>query len=256
MSQDTDRLAAKAHLLVEWLKRDFRTRYTQTVLGSLWAFVQPVALTAAFVFIFGHVARLDVGMPYASFVFPAMLLWTLFSAGVTNANQAMSASMYMAAKARYPRIVAPLAATFMPLVDFAAGLVLLPMLFAIQHPPSRFDAVTAVVSLLGTVLLAVGLGAFLSALTIFVRDVRNLLPFALQLGILITPVAYPVSRLPEILQTTNPMATYVRGLRAAFVRTEAPSGTDWAVALSISAVVAVLGVLYFERVQSRFPDVA
>jgi lipopolysaccharide transport system permease protein len=180
----------------------------------------------------------------------------VFAAGVVGANNAMLASMYVAAKARYPRIVAPVSATLMPLVDFTAGLVLLPILFFTQKPHAHFSPLPFFGAIVGTLLLAIGIGTLLSAVTIFVRDVKNLLPFALQLGILVTPVAYPVTRLPDVLRTANPMATYVRGIRASLLRTDPPGAGDWFLALVVSVLVGALGVMYFERVQARFPDVA
>jgi lipopolysaccharide transport system permease protein len=246
---------ATLHLLYEWTRRDFRIRYTQTLLGSLWALIQPVALTAAFVFLFRRVAGIDVGIPYASFVFPGMLLWTLFSTGVVNANSAMLGSIYVASKANYPRVVAPLSGALLPLVDTAAGLLLLPVLFVVQRPPARLLPLPFLLAILGTLLLAAGLGTLLSALTIFIRDIRNVLPLAMQLGLLVTPVAYPSSRLPGWLRA-NPMRTFVEGFRTSLLRVPGPSAGRWAAAFTASVVVFVAGLAYFHKVESRFPDVA
>jgi ABC-type polysaccharide/polyol phosphate export permease len=248
-------ISATLHLLYEWTRRDFRIRYTQTLLGSLWAIIQPVALTAAFVFLFRRVAGIDAGVPYASFVFPGMLLWTLFSAGVINANNAMLGSIGVASKANYPRVVAPLSGALLPVVDLAAGLILLPLLFLLQHPPARFAPVPFVLAILGTLLLAAGLGTFLSALTIFVRDIRNVLPLAMQLFLLVTPVAYPSDRLPGWL-SQNPVAIFVQGVRSSLLRLPGPSIARWASAYAVALVVLVLALGYFHRVESRFPDVA
>lgn len=249
-------ISATSHLLYEWTRRDFRIRYTQTLLGSLWAVIQPVALTAAFVFLFRRVAGFDVGLPYASFVFPGMLLWTLFSTGIVNANQAMATSMPVASKASYPRVVAPLSGALLPLVDFGAGLLLLPILFLLQRPAARFAPVPFVLALLGCLLLAMGLGTLMSALTIFIRDIRNVLPLALQLGLLVTPVAYPGHRLPSWLVRVNPVATFVDGFRASLLRVPGPSVGRWLAAWVVTAVAVVAGLAYFHRVETRFPDVA
>ena len=248
-------LSATLHLLVEWTRRDFRIRYTQTLLGSVWALIQPVALTAAFVFLFRKVADFDVGVPYASYVFPGMLLWSLFSTGVINANNAMMNSIYVASKANYPRVVAPLSGSLLPVVDTAAALLLLPVLFVIQRPPARFLPVPFLFAVIGTLLLAAGLGTLLSALTIFIRDIRNVLPLALQLALLVTPVAYPSSRLPSWLGV-NPMRTFVEGFRTSMIRVPGPGVGRWCVALLASLLTFGVGVGYFNRVENRFPDVA
>ncbi|MDT7537952.1 MAG: lipopolysaccharide transport system permease protein [Actinomycetota bacterium] len=246
---------AAAYLLAEWAKRDFRIRYTQTLLGSLWALVQPIALTAAFVFLFRRVANINVGIPYASFVFPGMITWALFATGVSNASNAMATSMNIAAKANYPRVVAPLSAVLLPLVDLLAGLVLLPVLVVIQHPGGHLSPLRLLLSLAGCLLLAAGIGTLLSALTVFVRDIRNVVPLVLQLGLLVTPVGYPGSRLPQWL-SYSPMATFVEGFRSSVVRAPAPSFARWAVAYAVTGVVLVGGFAYFHRVERRFPDVA
>ncbi len=248
-------LTATAYLLVEWTRRDFRIRYTQTLLGSMWAIVQPVALTAAFVFLFRRVAGISVGIPYASFVFPGMLIWTLFSAGASNANNAMLGSMHVASKANYPRVVAPLSGALLPGVDFAAGLVLVPFLFLLQHPPMRFEPLQFVAAIVGTLLLSSGVGTFLAALTVFVRDIRNVVPLAMQLLILVTPVGYGSKRLPSWL-SINPMATFVEGFRASMLHVHGPSFTRWFLSFAVAGVAFVLGLTYFHRVESRFPDVA
>ncbi|HVF04185.1 MAG TPA: ABC transporter permease [Frankiaceae bacterium] len=248
-------LAATAHLLFEWTKRDFRIRYTQTLLGSMWALIQPIALTAAFVFLFRRVAGIDVGIPYASFVFSGMLVWTLFSAGVSNANSAMLGSMHVAAKANYPRVVAPLSGALLPLVDLAAGLVLLPILFVVQDPPARLLPLQFLAAAIGTLLLSSGLGTLLAALTVFVRDIRNIVPLAMQLFLLVTPVGYASPRLPDWLRH-NPMATFVEGFRSSVLDVPGPPLSRWLTAFAISVLMFVLGLWYFHRVERRFPDVA
>jgi lipopolysaccharide transport system permease protein len=249
------KLTATGHLLYEWTRRDFRIRYTQTLLGSTWAVVQPIVLTATFVFLFRRVADIDVGVPYASFVFPAMLLWSLFSTGVSTGTNAMLNSMSIAAKADYPRVVAPLSATLLPLVDFAAGLVLLPVLLAVQHPGARFRPLPFFGALLGCLLLSMGVSTVLSALTVFVRDVRTIVPLAIQLVLLLTPVGYPGSRLPHWL-SFSPIATFVEGFRSAVIRTPGPSGGRWLGAYAAAIAVFGLALAYFHRVERRFPDVA
>lgn len=248
-------LSATAYLLVEWTRRDFRIRYTQTLLGSMWAIIQPVALTAAFVFLFNRVAKIEVGIPYASFVFPGMLIWTLFSAGVGNANNAMLGSMHVASKANYPRVVAPLSGALLPGVDFVAGLVLVPLLFLMQSPPVHFLPHQFLLAIIGVLLMSSGLGTFLAAVTVFLRDVRNVVPLGMQLALLVTPVGYRSRELPDWLKH-NPMATFVEGFRASVLDVPGPGLSRWVTALAISAGIWLFAMWYFHRVERRFPDVA
>lgn len=248
-------LTATAYLLFEWTRRDFRIRYTQTLLGSMWAIIQPVALTAAFVFLFRRVAGIDVGIPYASFVFPGMLIWTLFSAGVSNANNAMLGSMHVASKANYPRVVAPLSGALLPAVDFAAGLALVPLLFLWQQPPVHFLPHQFVLAILGVLLLSSGIGTFLAAVTVFLRDIRNVVPLGMQLALLVTPVGYRSRELPDVLKH-NPMSTFVEGFRSSVLDVPGPGLSRWVTALSVSAAIFAFAMWYFHRVERRFPDVA
>ncbi|HEU0132113.1 MAG TPA: ABC transporter permease [Mycobacteriales bacterium] len=248
-------LAATSYLLVEWTRRDFRIRYTQTLLGSMWAIIQPVALTAAFVFLFGRVAKIEVGIPYASFVYPGMLVWSLFSSGVSYANNAMLGSMHVASKANYPRVVAPLSGALLPGVDFLAGLILVPLLFLWQRPPMRFAPLPFLLGIVGVMLMSAGIGTFLAALTVFLRDVRNVVPLGMQLALLVTPVGYRSRELPEALKY-NPMATFVEGFRASLLRVPGPDAGRWVEALLVAGLLFAFGLWYFHRVERRFPDVA
>ena len=246
---------AELALLREWVRRDFRIRYTQTSMGALWAFLQPVALTVTFVFLFQHVAKIEAPVPYASFVLPAMLVWTLFSVGVSNGASAMTNSMYVATKASYPRVVAPLSAALLALVDLVGGLILLPILFFVEDAPVRLQLLPCLGATLGCLMISAGVGSLLSALSIFIRDLRNLVPLGLQLLLLLTPVAYPVSRLPAALRG-NPLATFVNGFRSGLLDVPGPSAAEWIRSLLIALAVLATGLWYFHRVEKRFADVA
>lgn len=246
---------AFASLLIQWVRRDFRVRYTQTVLGGVWAVIQPIALTAAFAFVFGRVAKINVGLPYASFVFPAMLVWSFFSGGLTNATLAMADSITIASRARYPRIVAPVAGALVPGVDLAVGLVLLPVLLFAQHTATGVSVLPLLGALVGALTLSIGFGTFIAALSVFVRDIKHVLPFTMNVLLLVTPVAYPQNELPSILRW-NPIATFVGGFRSAVLATPGPSLWDWLRAFAVSGVALVFALWYFHRVEKRFPDVA
>lgn len=252
-------MGSSAYLLFQWVRRDFRVRYTQTLLGSLWALVQPIALTATFVFLFDGVANLDVGAPYPLFAFIGMLLWGLVSNGLTLAAAATANSLYIASKANYPRIVAPLSAVLLAVVDLAISAVLLPVLVVQQHASLHFAPVPLLAALFGAVLLTVGLGCILSALAIFVRDVKTATPFFLQVAVLLTPVAYNEAQVPDALRpfaTWNPAGVYVQGFRGSLLDLPTPSAAAWISAALVTGAVLVLGVWYYQTVQSRFPDVA
>ena len=246
-------------LLGSWVARDFRVRTTQTALGAFWAVANPIVVTLGFVFAFHGVANLNAGVPYASFVFPGLLLWNLFSGGFARAMGATAGSMYIASKANFPRIVPPVAAALLASVDLGFGLVLLPVFLVVQRAGGHVLIVPILAAFAGTLALTIGLGVIASALSIFIRDLQNILPLVMQLGLFLTPVAYPISQVSgasRALVEWNPMATFVTGFRSGLLHVPGPELHLWLRALGISLVFFLVGVWYFKRVESRFPDVA
>lgn len=243
------------HLFFRWLRRDFRIRYAQTSLGALWAVVQPLVLTFVFVVVFGRIHAIQTDVPYASFVLPAMLLWTSFTNGFSTSVTALAGSMYIASRVRYPRVVAPLAAATLPLVDLGLGIVVLPVLFALQGTHVQLAPLRLLAAAAGLLLITTGLGCLVAGLAMFVRDLRTALPVVLQVLLLGTPVAYPVTLLPHPLQW-SPLAVVVTELRAGLFGTAPPSSAQLTVALGIGVLLAVAGVSYVNAVEARFTDVA
>jgi lipopolysaccharide transport system permease protein len=246
---------AQVLFLLEWVRREFRIRYTQTTLGAVWAFVQPLTLTLIFVVVFDKVAAVSTPVPYASFVLPAMLAWAMFSNGLVNGVGALSGSMYIASKVSYPRIVAPLAASLLPVVDLVVAGLVIPVLFVFQDTPTQLDAGYLAAGLLGFLLLSAGLGSLLGALAIFVRDLRNVLPLLLQVLLLGSAVAYPRDLLPEALQH-NPLSVFVEAVRAGLLPVPGPSAAELLLDLAGAAAVLAIAFWYVARVQDRFVDVA
>ncbi len=247
------------HLLLAWTRREFGVRYTQTLLGSLWSIVQPLGLTMAFTFLFRGVTRIDVPVPYVIYAYLGVTLWTMLSGGLTMASSSLSASLNVAGKVSYPRSVAAVAGCLLAVMDLLIALALFPLVVLTQGGSMHLHPMEALGALLGCLAFSVGLGLFVSALTVFVRDVRSALPFVLQVGVLVSPIGYPVSHLPATLRAIsdwNPITTYVIAFRSAFVDVSAPAASDWLRSLSVTALVLALGAAYFAKVQSRFTDVA
>lgn len=255
-SNGVEGVRSSALLLGTWARRDFRIRYSQTLLGGAWAVAQPAGVTLAFVFLLSRVgASREPGVPYASFVFPGMLCWLLFANGVTGASLSVASSMPIMAKAKFPRIVAPISGALLPIVDFALASLFLPVLLVVQSTGRTPNVPAIALSVLGALTIGVGVGCLVGALGVFVRDLRNALPFAMQLLLLASPVVYPASRLPEVLQW-NPMVTFVSLFRSSLITVPGPSGTEIIRACLISLIVLFLGVSYFRSVEGRFADVA
>jgi lipopolysaccharide transport system permease protein len=255
---DLKELWAYRELLFVLTMRDVKVRYKQTVLGFAWAIIQPVMMMVVFSIFFGRLAQMPSdGLPYSVFVYAGLLPWTFFANSITASSNSLVASAQLVSKVYFPRLIIPLAAVGGALVDFviATGVLLLLMLF--YGVGWTMNLVMSPLLVAGVIFTAVGVGTFLSALTVAYRDFRYVVPFMVQLWLFATPVVYPASLVPESWRWVvylNPMAGIIEGFRSGFLgRPFDPF------ALSISFLVALLlfltGVAYFEKVERRFADI-
>ena len=237
--------------------RDLRVRYKQTVLGVAWAIIQPLVLMAIFSFFFGRLARFPSGgVPYPVFVFSALVPWTFFSSSVSASALSLVESAHLVSKVYFPRIVVPLASIGSLLVDLAISTaILLGMLryFGVAWTPNLLLA-PLVIGMV--VVLALGIGTFLCALTVTYRDFRYVVPVLLQTWMFATPVAYPESVVPDRwlwLLRLNPMTGLIDAARSAFLGWPIPwDSLAWA-SLPATALL-LIGLTYFDRVERRFAD--
>ena len=254
---DWRELLAYRELLYFLVWRDVKVRYKQTILGAAWAVLQPVFTMAVFSVFLGRFARVPSdGIPYPLFVFAALVPWTYFSTAVTGASASIVASQQLISKVYFPRLLIPLGAAITPLVDLAFSLLtLFALLWWYQFAPGStvlwLPALTAL-----AVVSAFAVSLCLAVLTVRYRDVRYILPFAMQFWMFATPVAYPASLVPEkwrVLYGLNPMTGVVEGFRWALVGGPAPGP----IILASTAVVLVLlaaGLVYFRTAEGTFAD--
>lgn len=245
-------------LLFSLVKRDLQVRYRQTIIGGLWAIVQPLTTMIIFSFFFGHLANISGGgVPYPIFSYAGLLLWTYFTGAITASSASMVASSSLITKVYFPRIIIPIAATITGLVDYAvASLVLIVLMFYYQIMPTA-QMLLVPLTLLLTWFLAMGMGFWLSAINVKYRDVGYVLPFFIQLMLFVTPVIYPSSIAPNFrsVLALNPMTGIIDAHRAMIL---GGLPINW-VALGISAVLVILifvtGSAYFKKVERYFADI-
>lgn len=239
--------------------RDIKVRYKQTLIGAAWAVLQPLLTTVVFSLVFGGLLNVrSEGVPYPIFAFAALLPWTFFASALTQSSNSLIYDANLISKVYFPRLIAPLAATVAPTVDFAIAFVILLALMIFFGIVPGMALITLPFFLLLAFLTAAALGFWLSALNVKYRDVGYIVPFLTQFWLFLTPVAYPTSIVPEAWRTIyglNPMAGVIEGFRWALLGTEAiPIAT---VLVSTTMVVALLisGILYFKRAEAQFADV-
>jgi homopolymeric O-antigen transport system permease protein len=255
---DLHELIAYRELVVAFAVKDLRVRYKQTFFGIAWAIFQPVLAALLFTVVFGRVAKLPTGgVPYLVFVYSGMVVWLQFSSAISAAAQSLVESRELVTKLWFPRILAPLAAVFPPLVDFLVSLVILAILVASYGLVPGFQLVLLPVWIVLGSLLALGAGLWLSALNVKYRDVKHLLPFLLQLWFFGSPVVYSSTSLYGVWRwvfALNPLTALLDCFRWSVIDAP-PPGLPSLVSLAVGLLMLGSGIAYFRRVEQYFGDV-
>jgi lipopolysaccharide transport system permease protein len=245
-------------LLAFLVWRDVKIRYRQTLLGGLWAILQPFIAMLIFSFIFNRLAHVQSdGPPYKLFAYAGLVPWTFFSTSVTQSSNSLIANQQLVSKVYFPRIFIPLGAIGALLMDLVLSLGLFAVLMLYYRWPVTPTLFWLPVFLLGAILAAAGVGLILSALNVSFRDVKYAVPFMVQMGLFVTPVIYPAHYIPQrwqILMGLNPMAGVVIGFRHALLGSQA-SWKVMGLSLAMSAFLFVCGLLIFRRMENRFADI-
>jgi lipopolysaccharide transport system permease protein len=239
--------------------RDVKIRYKQTLFGGLWAVLQPLLLMGVFTIFLGHFLNVPSnGVPYPVFVLAGLVPWFLFSQSLTAASDSTTRGAELLSKIYFPRVLLPVAAAAALVLDFAISFVLLLILtiaYGIDISPTVLWIAPLAV-LCWTAALAAGI--WLSALNVRYRDIRQAVPFLIQLWFFVSPIVYPSSLVPEKwrwLYELNPMVGVIDGFRWALLGTDTEPGGSVLVAAAISLVALITGVVYFQRTQRSFADV-
>ncbi|GAB4427897.1 MAG: ABC transporter permease [Anaerolineales bacterium] len=239
--------------------RTLKVRYKQTALGAAWAIIQPLMTMIVFNFIFGNVAKVPTDdIPYPIFSYTALLPWGLFTTALNQASRSLTANQNMVTKIYFPRLVLPISSVLAGLVDFAIAFVILIGLMIYYGVTPAWNVLwTLPLFLLLSIITALGVALWLSAINVQYRDVNYALPFLTQFWLFITPVAYSASVISEkwqVVYSLNPMAGVVNGFRWALLGAgSGPDITLW-VSIGISLLILVTGLFYFRNMERTFAD--
>ena len=239
--------------------RDIKVRYKQTVLGGLWAIIQPFFTMVVFSLFFGKLAKVPSdGIPYPIFSYAALVPWTFFAQGLTNSSNSLVGSANLITKVYFPRIIIPLSSVVSGIIDFfIAFAVLIGIMFFYNIYPT-INIVWLPLLLLLAFITSLGVGMWLSALNVEFRDVRYVVPFLIQIWLFATPIAYPSSLLPEPWRTIyglNPMVGVTEGFRWALLGTTTAPGPIIIVSSLVTLIILFTGIIYFNRMERTFADV-
>ena len=252
-------MSSHRELLFFLIWRDISVRYKQTVLGPAWAILQPLILMLVFTLIFGRFVKLPSdGFPYPVFVFAGLIPWTLFSQGMTQSSLSLVTQQQLLTKVYFPRLFVPIAAAGVYMADLVISLGIYAVVLLYYRVTPSWTLVFLPVLVLLTFIATLSLGILLSALTIFYRDFKHVIPFLTQILMYLTPLFYSTkdfSLRAQLIMSLNPMFGIVIAFRSAIL------GTEWNfLALGVSTATALLGFLvaifYFRSTERRFADLA
>jgi lipopolysaccharide transport system permease protein len=247
------------YLLWMWAVREVKVRYKQSVLGGAWAILQPLSLAIIFTVVFSLFARMPTdGVPYPLFAYAALLPWTLLSTSVSFAVPSLVNNMNLVTKAAFPREILPLAVVGAALVDFCVASAIFVVMMVLYQLPLRWTLLWVPLLVGIQVTLIMGVVLLGSAISVFFRDVRFIVPLGLQLWFYATPVIYPESLVSPGLRTwymLNPMAGMISSFRRVLLRGLHPVPLDLGPAVITSGALCAVAYWFFKRVEKRFADI-
>ena len=239
--------------------RDLKTRYAQTAVGAGWALMQPLLSTLIFTLVFSYLAKVPSdGLPYPLFAFAAILPWSLFARSLERSTLSVVTEGGLIKKVYFPRLIIPISATFINLVDFAVGFLILIGMMVWYHVVPHWTVIFLPLFVIVALLTALSVSLWLSALNVKYRDVASIVPLMTQLWMFASPVLYPASLVPESIRWfygLNPMAGVIEGFRWTLLGKAPPDWTMVGVSLGVVTTLLLGGVMFFRRVERTFADV-
>lgn len=252
-------LYSSFELLLFFCWRDFLVRYRQAYFGIAWALIRPLLNMALFTYFFGRLAGLpSQEINYPLFVLAGMLPWQLFANSISENSLCLINNTNLITKVYFPRMILPMAQIIVQMVDFLINLLLVFLLSLFMSALNFKTLIFLPLSILLTLILTAGTGLWLSAITVFYRDVRFIVPFLVQFGMFLSPVGYGsfvIQGAWKRLYYLNPLVGLIDSYRYAFFGITYP---DMPVALLFSALFSILilisGFMFFRRVETFFAD--
>lgn len=246
-------------LIWMWTVRTIRGRYQQSILGWMWAVVQPVATALIFTIIFTYFVPVETGeVPYIVFSYTAVVPWALLASSLGDMTVSLVQNMNLVTKIYFPREALPIAALLGRLMDFGISFILLIILLVLfRLPVSPLSLLFIPIILVVQLALILGLGFFSSALNVYSRDIDPLLKLIIQIWFYASPIIYPLSMVPESVRTVyllNPMAGILLSYRDVLLEGLIP-GDYFLSSVVVSALILIFGYWFFKRVEHQFADI-
>lgn len=239
--------------------RDFLVRYKQTLVGVLWAVIQPLLTMIVLTVIFGKVAGLDkdTTAPYAVLVYAGVLPWQFFAASLNNCSLSLLNNASILGKIYFPRLLLPASAILVNFIDFAISLLILASLMLIYGVDFSLRLLAIVPLMAMTVALAMGIGSLIASLNVRYRDFKFILPFLIQTAMYITPVGFASANVPaqwQTLYSLNPVVGIIDGFRWAILGNVPLNWNSLGISLLVCSACLVFGTRFFRRSERWFAD--
>lgn len=239
--------------------RDLKVRYKQTTVGVAWAVIRPLLVTTIFVVMFGRLAHLPSpdGVPYPLLVLAGMIAWQFFAAVMGEGSNSVLSNANLISKVYFPRIVVPASVVAVAFADLViTGLMTIGLMAWYRFVPS-VQVLLLPAFLLLALAAALGVGFWLSALTVRYRDVRFIIPFLVQFGLYVTPVGFSTQIVPEVyrpLFALNPLVGVIEGVRWCLLGTGVLDHGVLPISAAVAVGLLVTGFLYFRKTERVFAD--
>ncbi|MFA4826207.1 MAG: ABC transporter permease [Methanoregula sp.] len=238
--------------------REITVRYKQTVIGAGWALLQPFFTMIIFTLIFGGLANIPSdGVPYPIFSYSGLLLWIYFSNSVSLSGISIVSNMNMISKVYFPRIFIPTAPCLAGVVDYSIAISILAIMMVYYGIYPGVMIILLPIIILLTLLLAAGMGYWLSSICVKYRDVKFVLPFLIQLLMFISPVIYPTTMVGENyrwLLLLNPLTGLINAHRACLLGTIEFDLFGLIISAIITMAIFLSGIVYFRKTEKYFAD--
>jgi lipopolysaccharide transport system permease protein len=245
-------------LLWMWTVREIKIRYKQSVLGGAWAILQPFSLMVILSIVFTWFLEMPTeGVPYPIFSYTALLPWTFLATSISFATGSIVGSMNLVTKIYFPREIIPLSTVIASFIDFLVASIMFVAMILVYRIPFQITMLYLPLLLSIQIILTVGVVLFVSAINVFYRDFRFIVPLAIQLWFYATPVIYPVSVVPERfmgIYMLNPMASLIDAYRRVVLSGQPPQWNYLGISAVVSFAIFVFAYRYFKQVEWKFAD--
>ena len=250
-------------LIFLFFKRNYATRYKQTILGPLWLIINPLITVTLYALVFGNLAGLSTdGVPQFVFYLCSNALWTFFSTSLTQTSSTFTANAAIMGKVYFPRLVMPISSVVTGMLDLVIqlGMLIVIMIGYVitgYHFNIGLTVLLAPVIILQAGILGLGCGIIIAALTTKYRDLVVLVGFGVQLWMYATPVVYTAELIPEkyiSIYMLNPMSPIMECWRSAVIGSGKFLWSYWGISWIITLIVLFIGVILFSKIEKTFMD--